>query len=49
MSPVLDLIIKEAQTLIDDEEVHIKMSQASNPCGDGQACKKVIEYLKGKM
>ena len=40
------LIIKEAQTLIDNEEAYEHMSKASNPYGDGNACEKVIEFLK---
>ena len=41
------LIIKEAQELIDNEEAYERMSRASNPYGDGHACEKVIEFLKG--
>jgi len=41
-----ELIIKEAQNLIDDEEAYIRMSKASNPYGDGHACEKVIKYMK---
>lgn len=40
------LIIKEAQKLIDDQEAYERMSRASNPYGDGNACQKVIEFLK---
>ena len=43
------LIIKEAQKLIDDQEAYEYMSKASNPYGDGNACQKIVEYLKGKM
>lgn len=42
-----DLIIAEAQKLIDDQEAYRAMSQASNPYGDGKACEKIIEFLKG--
>jgi len=41
-----ELIIKEAQKLIDDEELYMNMSKASNPYGDGYACEKVIKYMK---
>ncbi|MFA5502589.1 MAG: UDP-N-acetylglucosamine 2-epimerase (non-hydrolyzing) [Sulfurovaceae bacterium] len=41
------LIIKEAQKLIDDKEAYHVMSQASNPYGDGHACEKIIEFIKG--
>jgi len=40
------LIIREAQALLDDKEVYKTMSQASNPYGDGHACEKVVEVLK---
>ncbi|NOQ32553.1 MAG: UDP-N-acetylglucosamine 2-epimerase (non-hydrolyzing) [Helicobacteraceae bacterium] len=40
-----DLIIKEAQELIDNQEVYVKMSQASNPYGNGHACEKIVEFL----
>ncbi len=42
-----ELIIKEAQNLIDNKEAYESMSKASNPYGDGQACLKVVEFLKG--
>lgn len=41
------LIIDEAQKLIDDPVVYEAMSRASNPYGDGHACEKVVEFLKG--
>ncbi len=41
-----DLIIKEAQTLLSDVISYEKMSKSSNPYGDGNACQKVIEFLK---
>ncbi len=40
------LIIKEAQELIDSKKAYKYMSQASNPYGDGQACQKIINFLK---
>lgn len=42
-----DLIIREAQKLIDNAEAYAAMSQASNPYGDGHACEKIIEFVKG--
>jgi len=39
-------IITEAQKLLDDKEVYNEMSQANNPYGDGQAAKKIVEFLK---
>ena len=43
------LIIKEAQELLDNKGSYGRMSRASNPYGDGHACQKVIEFLKGKI
>jgi UDP-N-acetylglucosamine 2-epimerase (non-hydrolysing) len=44
-----ELIIKEAQKLIDDKIEYNKMSKAHNPYGDGKACKKIIDFLKLKI
>ncbi len=41
-----ELIIKEAQKLIDDQKAYEHMSEASNPYGDGHACQKIMEFLK---
>ncbi len=41
-----ELIIKEAQELIDNKEVYEKMSRSSNPYGDGHACQRIVEFLK---
>lgn len=41
-----ELIIKEAQELLDNKESYGRMSKASNPYGDGHACQKVINFLK---
>ena len=40
-----ELIIKEAQELIDNEEAYTQMSKASNPYGNGHACSKIVEFL----
>ncbi|UFH59223.1 non-hydrolyzing UDP-N-acetylglucosamine 2-epimerase [Sulfurovum mangrovi] len=42
-----ELIKTEAQKLIDDQEAYSGMSQASNPYGDGHACEKIVEFIKG--
>lgn len=42
-----ELIRSEAQKLIDDQEAYSGMSQASNPYGDGHACEKIVEFIKG--
>ena len=41
-----DLIIKEAQELIDNKKAYELMSKASNPYGDGHACEKVIAFYR---
>ncbi|MDY0195245.1 MAG: UDP-N-acetylglucosamine 2-epimerase (non-hydrolyzing) [Sulfurovaceae bacterium] len=40
-------IVKSTQELIDNAESYKRMSHASNPYGDGHACEKIIEFLKG--
>jgi UDP-N-acetylglucosamine 2-epimerase (non-hydrolysing) len=42
------LIITEAQALLDNKNTYQKMSKASNPYGDGNACEKVTHFIKGK-
>jgi UDP-N-acetylglucosamine 2-epimerase (non-hydrolysing) len=42
------LIINEAQYLIDNHEEYKLMSQASNPYGDGKACKIIIDFFLRK-
>lgn len=41
-----EMIIREAQKLIDDENEYNKMSKAHNPYGDGNACQKIVEFIK---
>ena len=41
------VIIEEAQKLLDDKRAYEKMSKAHNPYGDGKACKRIIEFIKG--
>lgn len=41
-----DLIVSETSRLLDDEEYYNTMSQANNPYGDGQACERIIEFIK---
>ena len=42
-------IVKETQSLLDDHIQYEKMSKAHNPYGDGQACEKIVDFLKLKM
>jgi UDP-N-acetylglucosamine 2-epimerase (non-hydrolysing) len=42
-------IIKEAQRLLDDDEIYKEMSYAHNPYGDGTACINIIKFLKDNL
>ena len=44
-----DLIIAEAETLLRDESVYMKMSRAHNPYGDGKASQRIVNFLKQKL
>ncbi|MDG3581292.1 non-hydrolyzing UDP-N-acetylglucosamine 2-epimerase [Galbibacter pacificus] len=41
-----DKIIKEATSLLKNEELYNKMSNLHNPYGDGRACKRIVDYIK---
>lgn len=41
-----ELIVKEAQELIDNKKAYEYMSKASNPYGNGYACMKIVNYIK---
>ncbi len=43
---IKDNIIKESQLLIENESEFLRMSNAHNPYGDGNASKKIIEILR---
>ncbi len=40
-----NMIVKEAQKLLDDKSEYNKMSKAHNPYGDGQASQRIVEFL----
>ena len=40
-------IIKEVQKLLNLKDEYDKMSKSASPYGDGKACKKILEFLKG--
>ena len=42
-------IVKEAQKLLDDRVEYEKMSRAHNPYGDGKACERIVEFIKGTL
>ncbi|NLC31634.1 MAG: UDP-N-acetylglucosamine 2-epimerase (non-hydrolyzing) [Candidatus Moranbacteria bacterium] len=41
-----DLIVQKVQHLLDDKIIYKSMSQAHNPYGDGNACIKIVNFLK---
>ena len=43
-----DKIVNEVSTLLDDTTAYKAMSQAVNPYGDGQACRRIADVLAGK-
>jgi len=42
-----DIILQEAQKLLDDNQEYEKMSKAHNPYGDGKASQRIVEFIKG--
>lgn len=40
-----DKIVNEVSTLLENEDAYAKMSQAVNPYGDGQACRRIVHQL----
>lgn len=41
-------IMNEVSTLLDDKDAYDAMSKATNPYGDGQACRRIADILAGK-
>lgn len=41
-----EMIINEAQKLLDDENEYNTMSKAHNPYGDGKACERIVNFIK---
>ena len=41
-----NLIVSEVSLLLDNEDYYRTMAQASNPYGDGLACKRIVEFVK---
>jgi len=44
-----EAIFELTDALLSDEEEYAKMAKASNPYGDGQASKRIVEALKGYL
>ncbi len=42
-----ELIVSEVSRLLDDDEHYLQMSRAHNPYGDGHACERVVQAVKG--
>ena len=42
-----DTIYQNFKLLLEDEEEYAKMSKATNPYGDGNACKRIADILEG--
>jgi len=41
----VDLVVKEVRNLLVNETAYAEMSRAHNPYGDGQACKRILDFL----
>ena len=41
----VDLIVNEVRNLLLNENVYADMSRAHNPYGDGQACRRILDFL----
>jgi len=41
-----EVIVKEAQSLLDNKNEYNTMSKSHNPYGDGKACEKIVEFIK---
>lgn len=46
---ISEMIIQEAQKLLDDKTEYEKMSKAHNPYGDGKACEKIVDFILREM
>ena len=43
-----EVIYENFRLLLEDKDAYEKMSKASNPYGDGQACRRIADILEGK-
>ena len=41
-----DTIVRESSLLLDNADHYKTMSQAVNPYGDGNACKRIVDFIK---
>lgn len=42
-------IISSIDLLLNDEAMYTKMSQAHNPYGDGKACDRIVDFIRGTL
>ena len=40
-------IVDEANSLLNDDDAYKKMSALHNPYGDGKACERIVDFIKG--
>ena len=45
----IDSIVSETQLLLDDPKQYKKMACAHNPYGDGNACQKIVKFIREKI
>lgn len=44
-----EVIVREVSLLLDSKELYMKMSEASNPYGDGLASEKIVKFLNKNL
>jgi UDP-N-acetylglucosamine 2-epimerase (non-hydrolysing) len=44
-----EIVAREIQALLDDEEMYRSMAQARNPYGDGGASRRIVTFLKERL
>ena len=42
-------IVQEVSTLLDDAKAYQEMAKAVNPYGDGNGCKRIVDYLRHEL
>ena len=42
-------IVSSIDLLLNDEALYTKMSQAHNPYGDGKACDRIVDFIRGTL
>ena len=45
----MDVIVEEAEKLLNDRSVYMAMSNAVNPYGDGQAAGRIVDIIEEKF